>query len=122
PGVMVIHANQGLTAHDEDVVRRYARAGYAALAIDQLSRVGGVGSFPDAAEAMAAYARQPDTQQVADLNAALAYLGGLSAVRANPAPCTASSATAIPSATTPRRPPMRGRARSNGSVATSEAN
>jgi carboxymethylenebutenolidase len=83
PGVMVIHANQGLTAHEEDVVRRYAKAGYTALAIDQLSRVGGVGSYPDSAEAMAACARLSSEQQVADLNAALGYLAGLPAARAD---------------------------------------
>jgi carboxymethylenebutenolidase len=83
PGVMVIHANQGLTAHEEDIVRRYAKAGYTALAIDQLSRVGGVGSYADSAEAMAAYSRLSGEQQVADLNTALGYLAGLPATRAD---------------------------------------
>lgn len=41
PGVLVCHENRGLTAHIEDVARRFAKAGYVALAIDLLSREGG---------------------------------------------------------------------------------
>src|SRR5580693_6797643 len=32
PGVLVIHEAMGLTSHIEDVVRRFAKAGFAALA------------------------------------------------------------------------------------------
>lgn len=39
--VLVCHENRGLTAHIEDVTRRLAKAGYAALAVDLLSRQGG---------------------------------------------------------------------------------
>lgn len=41
PGVIVIHENQGLTAHIQDVARRFAKAGFVALAPDYLSRMGG---------------------------------------------------------------------------------
>lgn len=41
PAVLVCHENRGLTPHIEDVARRFAKAGYVALAIDLLSREGG---------------------------------------------------------------------------------
>lgn len=41
PAVLVCHENRGLTVHIRDVARRFARAGYVALAIDLLSREGG---------------------------------------------------------------------------------
>lgn len=41
PVVLVCHENRGLTGHIEDVARRLANAGYAALAVDLLSRQGG---------------------------------------------------------------------------------
>ena len=37
---MLIHENRGLTAHQQDVVRRFAKEGYTALAVDLLSRQG----------------------------------------------------------------------------------
>jgi carboxymethylenebutenolidase len=39
--VLVCHENRGLTDHIRDVTRRFAKAGYVALAIDLLSREGG---------------------------------------------------------------------------------
>jgi carboxymethylenebutenolidase len=44
PTIMVSHENRGLTPHIEDVARRFAKAGYVALAIDLLSREGGTAS------------------------------------------------------------------------------
>ena len=41
PVVLVCHENRGLTPHIQDVTRRLAKAGYAALAVDLLSRQGG---------------------------------------------------------------------------------
>lgn len=41
PAVLVCHENRGLNPHIEDVARRFAKAGYVALAIDLLSREGG---------------------------------------------------------------------------------
>jgi len=43
--VLVCHENRGLTPHIEDVTRRLAKAGYAALAVDLLSRQGGASKF-----------------------------------------------------------------------------
>lgn len=45
PVVLVCHENRGLTPHIQDVTRRLAKAGYAALAVDLLSRQGGVSKF-----------------------------------------------------------------------------
>ena len=41
PIVLVCHENRGLTDHIKDVTRRLAKEGYAALAVDLLSRQGG---------------------------------------------------------------------------------
>ena len=41
PVVLVCHENTGLTPHIQDVTRRFAVAGYAALAVDLVSRAGG---------------------------------------------------------------------------------
>src|SRR3954469_5605638 len=75
PGVLVIHENRGISSHYEDVTRRYAKAGYAALVVDLLSPVGGAGAFPSDAEASAAQAQIPADQHTRNLNAALTYLG-----------------------------------------------
>jgi carboxymethylenebutenolidase len=41
PGIIVIHANQGISDHFRDVARRLAKEGYVALVPDYLSRQGG---------------------------------------------------------------------------------
>ena len=41
PVVLVCHENRGLTAHIQDVTRRFAKAGYVSLAVDLVSRHGG---------------------------------------------------------------------------------
>ena len=41
PVVLVCHENRGLTPHIQDVTRRFAKAGYVALAVDLVSRHGG---------------------------------------------------------------------------------
>jgi len=52
PGVLVIHENRGLNPHIEDVTRRFALAGYAALAPDALTPLGGYPGDEDAARAL----------------------------------------------------------------------
>ncbi|HEU0100564.1 MAG TPA: dienelactone hydrolase family protein [Allosphingosinicella sp.] len=47
--VLVIHENRGLNAHIEDVTRRFAVAGFRAVAADFLSPVGGTPTDQDAA-------------------------------------------------------------------------
>jgi carboxymethylenebutenolidase len=81
PGILVIHENRGGGPHYEDVVRRYARAGYVALVIDLLSRAGGRGAFADEAAAIERQAQISDEQHVRDLNAAITWLRRRAAVQ-----------------------------------------
>ena len=39
--VIVIHENRGLVNHIKDVARRFAKDGFAAIAVDLMGRVGG---------------------------------------------------------------------------------
>ena len=45
PAILVCHENRGLVEHIRDVARRFAKAGYVALAIDLLWREGGTAVF-----------------------------------------------------------------------------
>jgi carboxymethylenebutenolidase len=54
PVVLVIHENRGLNAHIEDVARRAALAGFAAVAPDLLSPEGGTPKDEDAARSLVA--------------------------------------------------------------------
>lgn len=74
PGVMVIHENRGLVDHIKDVTRRVARAGFLGVAVDLLSRQGGIRQFPDAAQQSAAYNRTTPDQRQADLISTLDYM------------------------------------------------
>lgn len=75
PGVVVIHENRGLIEPNMDIARRFAKAGYVALAPDLLSRVGGTEQFAaDLAQATAAIGQLGPNAPAADGNAAAAYL------------------------------------------------
>jgi carboxymethylenebutenolidase len=52
PAVLVVHENRGLNAYVEDVARRLAIAGFAALAVDFLSGSGGTPANEDSAREM----------------------------------------------------------------------
>ncbi|WP_426990584.1 dienelactone hydrolase family protein [Pseudarthrobacter sp. Y6] len=73
PAVLVCHENRGLTPHIQDVARRFAKAGYAALALDLLSREGGTGSL-DTDAVSGALTRAGAQRHVADFAAAFDYL------------------------------------------------
>ncbi|GDY31625.1 dienelactone hydrolase family protein [Gandjariella thermophila] len=73
-GILVVHENRGLVPHIKDVVRRVATAGFAALAVDLLSRDGGADRLSDPAAYAAALARRPVDAMVADLRQALGAL------------------------------------------------
>ena len=51
PAVLVCHENRGLNEHIRDVARRFAKAGYVALALDMLSRQGGTDAAGGASQA-----------------------------------------------------------------------
>ena len=79
--VLVLHENTGMLPHFPDVARRLALAGYVALALDLLGRHGGSASFADIDAAKAAQKAMPEEQTVADMNAAVDYMRGLSGIR-----------------------------------------
>ena len=74
PAILVIHENRGLNEHTRDVARRFAAAGYVALASDALSRKGGTGSFATPEKAREAFSTLNMTEVMSDLNAGLAFL------------------------------------------------
>jgi carboxymethylenebutenolidase len=47
-GVVVIHENRGLVPHIQDIVRRYAKSGFVAVAPDLVSREGGTDNLDPA--------------------------------------------------------------------------
>lgn len=81
PAVLICHENRGLTPHIQDVARRYAKAGYVALAIDLLSREGGTESIDFDARG-GALTNAGIERHVGDFAAGLAYVQGLENVEA----------------------------------------
>lgn len=71
--VIVIHENRGLVDHIQDVARRFAKDGFAALAVDLLSRTGGTEQYKGD-EAIEAIKKITSDMVVEDLNSALAYV------------------------------------------------
>jgi carboxymethylenebutenolidase len=71
--VLVCHENRGLTPHIQDVTRRLAKAGYAALAVDLLSRQGGVAKF-SSDEVPGALGNTPPEQFIKDFLSGWEYL------------------------------------------------
>src|SRR5205809_501648 len=73
PGVVVIMEAFGLVEHVKDVARRFAERGYLAIAPDMYTREGS----PDPTvmdQVLKTMFSVPDTQAVADLEGAIAYL------------------------------------------------
>ncbi len=76
PAVLVCHENRGLNEHIRDVVRRFAKEGYVALAIDLLSREGGTENLdPDQVPGLLGDAGP--SRHEADFIAAFDYLQSL---------------------------------------------
>ncbi|MBC8075541.1 MAG: dienelactone hydrolase family protein, partial [Chloroflexales bacterium] len=74
PIVLVCHENRGLTPHIEDVARRAAKAGYVGLAIDLLSREGGVANVSDPDSIPGLLSGAPPERHVQDFRSGLEYL------------------------------------------------
>jgi carboxymethylenebutenolidase len=70
--VLVVHENRGLTDHIRAVAGRLAGDGYAALAPDLLSRVGGTAGVPDATAALGGLG---EADLISDLQSGLTELG-----------------------------------------------
>jgi carboxymethylenebutenolidase len=79
--ILLIHENRGLTEHTRDVARRFAKVGYAGLAVDLLSRVGGTGQFADEAEVTTAISRLDQGGVISDLKSGVTWLGEQSYVQ-----------------------------------------
>jgi carboxymethylenebutenolidase len=82
PIVLVCHENRGLTDHIKDVTRRFARAGYAALAVDLLSRQGGTAG-KDSSSVPSLLSGMPQDQFVQDFISGLRYAQQQPGVRAD---------------------------------------
>lgn len=76
PGILIIHENRGLLDQVKDVARRYAKAGFVALAIDLVSRAGGT-NLQDVALNTGFLGRSNPDDLVADCLAGIAHLKGL---------------------------------------------
>jgi len=72
PAVLVVHENRGLNPHIEDVARRFALEGFAALAPDALTSLGGYPGDEDKARELFAKLDQAKTRE--DFLAAYAAL------------------------------------------------
>ena len=81
PGVIVAHENRGLNAHIEDVARRFAKDGFAALAPDFLSSAGGTPTNEDQAREMIGKLERPRT--LAEATDATSWLSKLEGVNGN---------------------------------------
>ena len=72
PIVLVCHENRGLLEHIKDVARRFAKVGYAALAVGLLSRDGGTEKV--GANIPGVLGNAPPAQFVEDFQAGLKYM------------------------------------------------
>jgi len=74
PVLLVMHENRGLLEHIKDVTRRAATAGFAAVAIDVLSREGGADKLTDQASYNAALGRRQPADMVKDFVSVLDHM------------------------------------------------
>ena len=77
-GILVVHQNRGLNPHIEDIARRLAVEGYAALAVDFLSPLGG--TPPDENQAMQMFAKLDPGETTANAVTAVKYIRTLPGV------------------------------------------
>ena len=75
--VLVISEIFGVHEHIADVARRFAKAGYFAIAPELFARQGDAGSYGEIAKLMAeVISKVPDEQVMGDLDACVAWAGG----------------------------------------------
>ena len=74
PAVIILHEAFGLVEHERDVARRFANAGFIALAPDVYSRVGALKDASDMTEVRAKMFGISDAQLVRDFEAAAAFV------------------------------------------------
>src|SRR5262245_4152618 len=80
PAVIVIHDVRGLSAHYRDIARRFANEGFFALALDLYSREGAP-ALPTLEAAFAWMQQLNDQRVLADIDAAVRFLGSRLEVR-----------------------------------------
>jgi carboxymethylenebutenolidase len=73
PVVLVVHEIFGVHEHIKDVCRRFAKAGYYALAPELFARQGDVSKLTDIKEIQKVVAKAPDAQVLSDLDASVAF-------------------------------------------------
>jgi carboxymethylenebutenolidase len=73
PVILVIQEIFGVHEHIKDVARRFAKAGYLAIAPDMHGRQGDTTKAPDMAAIQAIVGKVPDAQVMADLDATVAW-------------------------------------------------
>jgi carboxymethylenebutenolidase len=84
PALVLVHENRGLLEPNMDIARRYAKEGYAALAVDLVSRAGGTDQYlDDIAQATGFLGRSDPNDLVSDLLSGLSWLSDQPFVDAN---------------------------------------
>lgn len=72
--VIVIHENRGLVNHIKDVARRFAKDGFAAIAVDCMGRIGGSDQYNGSDAATEAIRKVTPAMVAEDLTSALNYM------------------------------------------------
>jgi carboxymethylenebutenolidase len=72
--VVVIHENRGLVGHIKDVARRFAKEGFAAIAVDCMGRIGGSDQYNGSDAATEAIKKVTPAMVAEDLTAAVSYM------------------------------------------------
>src|SRR6266481_9565444 len=72
--VIVIPENRGLVHHIKDVARHFAKDGFAAIAVDCMSRIGGSDKWNGSDEATKEIQKVNGTMVAEDLTSAVAYM------------------------------------------------
>jgi carboxymethylenebutenolidase len=81
-GIVVIHENRALLEHHKDIVRRYAKAGFAAVAPDLVSREGGTANV-DPDQVPGILSRADPQRHVEDATAAGAFIRSQDGIRSD---------------------------------------
>jgi carboxymethylenebutenolidase len=73
PVILVVHEIFGVHEHIKDVCRRFAKAGFYAIAPELFARQGDVSKLGDFKEIMKVVSKVPDAQVMSDLDACVAF-------------------------------------------------
>jgi carboxymethylenebutenolidase len=77
PVILLVHEVFGVHEYIADIARRFAQAGYLAIAPDLFARQGDAGGYNELSKLLSeVVARVPDAQVMADLDGAVSWAGG----------------------------------------------